>query len=281
MTTLSTHDTKRSEDVRARLLALLELQDEWSRAVDGWNARAVGPLGSSQRSFIWQHLVCAWPISLDRLQAYLQKANREAKLFTTWTEPDEDFEAAVRDFVAGIYADHDLIVDIGDFVKEHVRSPGLSNSLAQKLLQLMMPGVADIYQGCELESYAVVDPDNRRPVDYDARRTALADLTDPKLLVTATAARLRRDQPRLVGAAYTPIEVTGERAEHAIGFLRGDDIATVVTRLPVRLAAAGGWGDTEIRLPGDGWRDLLTGRSVSGMRFATLLDRLPVALLVR
>jgi (1->4)-alpha-D-glucan 1-alpha-D-glucosylmutase len=144
-----------------------------------------------------------------------------------------------------------------------------------------MPGVADIYQGCELESYALVDPDNRRPVDYDERRRKLADLDDPKLLVTATAARLRRDKPELVGASYSPIDVTGEASDHAIAFLRGEDVATVATRLPVRLAKAGGWDDTEIGLPGDGWRDLLTGRAVSDVRLATLLDRLPVALLVR
>jgi (1->4)-alpha-D-glucan 1-alpha-D-glucosylmutase len=281
MTTLSTHDTKRSEDVRARLVALLELRDEWWQAVDGWNASAVGGLSGSLRSFIWQHLVCAWPISQERLQGYVEKANREAKLVTTWTEPDASFEAAVRNFVAGIYADHELIVDIGGFVKEHVRAPGRSNSLSQKLLQLTMPGVADIYQGCELESYAVVDPDNRRGVDYDVRRKALDDLTDPKLLVTATAARLRRDKPGLVGASYTPIQASGQCQEHALGFLRGDDVATIVTRLPVRLTRSGGWGDTEISLPGDGWRDLLTGRAVSDVRLATVLDRLPVALLVR
>jgi (1->4)-alpha-D-glucan 1-alpha-D-glucosylmutase len=281
MTTLSTHDTKRSEDVRARLIALLELRDEWVAATQRWNARAVGSIALPQRSFIWQHLVAAWPISEDRLQPYLEKANREAKLFTTWTEPDPTFETAVRDFVAGIYADHDLVVQIGSFIKAHVREPGLSNSLSQKLLQLTMPGVADIYQGCELESYAVVDPDNRRPVDYDVRRKALDNLTDPKLLVTATAARLRRDRPGLVGASYTPLEITGQNQNHAIGFLRGDDVATVVTRLPVGLAKAGGWGDTEIALPGDGWRDLLTGREVTDVRLATLLDRLPVALLVR
>jgi (1->4)-alpha-D-glucan 1-alpha-D-glucosylmutase len=281
MTTLSTHDTKRSEDVRARLVALLELGDEWRAAVADWNARAGGTLGHPQRSFIWQHLVCAWPIAQDRLQDYLEKANREAKLFTTWTEPDHDFEAAVRDVVAGIYADHELVVELGGFVKDHVRTPGLSNSLSQKLMQLTMPGVADIYQGCELESYALVDPDNRRPVDYDLRRQKLADLTDPKVLVTATAARLRRDRPELVGASYTPLEITGTAAENAIGFLRGNDVATIVTRHPVRLAKRGGWADTTVALPGDGWRDLLTGRDVSDVRIATLLDRLPVALLVR
>jgi (1->4)-alpha-D-glucan 1-alpha-D-glucosylmutase len=281
MTTLSTHDTKRSEDVRARLVALLELRDEWSTAVEEWNSRTVGTVAGPQRSFIWQHLVAAWPISQDRLQAYLEKANREAKLFTTWTEPDPTFEAAVRDFVASIYADHDLVVDIGGFVKTHVRAPGRSNSLSQKLLQLTMPGVPDIYQGCELESYSVVDPDNRRPVDYDVRRQALAELTDPKLLVTATAARLRHDRSELVGASYTPLEVTGESADHAIAFLRGDDVATIASRLPVQLARQGGWRDTKVTLPGDGWHDLLTGRGVSDESIATLLDRLPVALLVR
>jgi (1->4)-alpha-D-glucan 1-alpha-D-glucosylmutase len=281
MTTLSTHDTKRSEDVRARLVALLELPDEWQAASGRWNDRAGGTLAHAQRSFVWQHLVAAWPISQDRLQAYLEKANREAKLFTTWTEPDDKFETAVRDFVAGIYADPELVADIGEFVVEHVRGPGLSNSLSQKLLQLTMPGVADIYQGCELENYAVVDPDNRRPVDYAARRQALEELTDAKLLVTATAARLRRDRPELVGASYTPLEVSGTAAAHAIGFRRGDDVATVVTRLPVGLARAGGWGDTELALPGRGWRDLLTGRDVTDVRLATLLDRFPVVLLVR
>ena len=173
------------------------------------------------------------------------------------------------------------MADIATFVEEHVRRPGLSNSLSQKLMQLTMPGVPDIYQGCELESYALVDPDNRRPVDYAERRRALIELTDAKLLVTATAARLRRDRPELVGASYQPLEVTGEAAEHAIAFRRGDDVATVVTRLPVRLSRRGGWADTRVALPGDGWHDLLTDRDVTDVSLATLLDRLPVALLVR
>jgi (1->4)-alpha-D-glucan 1-alpha-D-glucosylmutase len=281
MTTLSTHDTKRSEDVRARLLALLDLNETWHDAFRDWHSQSPRFTDLRRDYFIFETLVAAWPISQDRLQAYFEKANREAKLDTTWTEPDEPFERAVRQAIASIYANDELMADIGRFVSEHVRAPGLSNSLSQKLLQLTMPGVADIYQGCELESYSVVDPDNRRPVDYDLRRRALDDLTDHKLLVTATAARLRRDKPGLVGASYTPLEVTGQRHEHAVAFLRGDDVATIATRLPVRLARAGGWGDTRVGLPGDGWRDLLTGRAVSGVRLATLLDRLPVALLVR
>jgi (1->4)-alpha-D-glucan 1-alpha-D-glucosylmutase len=282
MTTLSTHDTKRSEDVRARLVTLLELPEEWQTAVAEWQ-RAIGLMSSRPRirSFIWQNLVAAWPISEERLQAYLVKANREAKLATTWTEPNASFEESVHRYIERIYANDALMNDINRFVAENVRAPGLSNSLSQKLLQLTMPGVADIYQGCELESYALVDPDNRRPVDYDERRRKLASLDDPKLLVTATAARLRRDRPELVGAPYTPIEVTGDAYEHAIAFRRGEDIATVVTRLPVRLARRGGWGDTRVALPGDGWHDLLTDRDVIDVSLATLLDRLPVALLVR
>jgi len=282
MTTLSTHDTKRSEDVRARLVALLELQEEWAAAMVRWH-RAV-PLATPFpwiRSFIWQNLVAAWPITEERLQAYLVKANREAKLSTSWTEPNSGFEASVRSYVEHIYANDDLMNDIGDFVSEHLRGPGLSNSLSQKLLQLTMPGVPDIYQGCELESYALVDPDNRRPVDYDERRRALIDLDDRKLLVTATAARLRRDRPELVGASHQPLTAAGEAAEHVIAFRRGEDVATVVTCLPVRLTRRGGWGDTRLALPGDGWHDLLTDRDVTDVRLATLLDRLPVALLVR
>ena len=140
MTTLSTHDTKRSEDVRARLVALLELRDEWQPAIGRWNVLAGGFLDDRSLSFIWQHLVAAWPISQDRLQAYLEKANREAKLHTSWTEPDPLFERAVHDFVASAYANQDLMADIGDFVTEHLQTPGRSNSLSQKLLQLTMPG---------------------------------------------------------------------------------------------------------------------------------------------
>jgi (1->4)-alpha-D-glucan 1-alpha-D-glucosylmutase len=281
MTTLSTHDTKRSEDVRARLIALLELRSEWRAVVPGWCEAVGSDLGGRDQSFIWQTMVAGWPISEDRLQAYVEKANREAKLRTTWTEPDPVYERLVHDHIARSYANLGLMDDIGRFVDEQVREPGLSNSLSQKLMQLTMPGVPDVYQGCELESYAVVDPDNRRPVDYDERRRALAELTDPKLLVTATAARLRRDRPELVGASYAPVAVTGGAAEHAIGFQRGADVVTVATRLPVRLARRGGWGDTRLGLPGSGWRDLLTGREVGDVSLATLLDRLPVALLVR
>jgi (1->4)-alpha-D-glucan 1-alpha-D-glucosylmutase len=281
MTTLSTHDTKRSEDVRARLMALLDLKETWRDAFRDWHGRSSRHLDVRLDYFVFQTIVGAWPIAEDRLQSYFEKANREAKLDTTWTEPNEDFEQRVREHIHSIYTNDELMADIGRFVEDHARSPGVSNSLSQKLLQLTMPGVPDIYQGCELESYSLVDPDNRRPVDYDARRQALTDLTDPKLVVTSTAARLRRDRPELVGASYTPLPVTGESADHAIAFLRGDDVATVVTRLPVGLARRGGWGDTKVELPGEGWRDLLTDRGVSDVRLATLLDRLPVALLVR
>jgi (1->4)-alpha-D-glucan 1-alpha-D-glucosylmutase len=282
MTTLSTHDTKRSEDVRARLVTLLDLGEIWAAQFRTWQERQQADrLPLWREYFLFQTLVAAWPIAEERVQAYFEKADREAKLETTWTEPDEEFEQEVHDRIAAIYADKGLTADIGRFVDEHLRGPALTVSLAQKLVQLTMPGVPDIYQGCELEDYSLVDPDNRRPVDYEQRRDALAELTDPKLRVTATAVRLRRERPGLVGASYQPLVSGGGSAHHVLGFLRGDDIATVVTRFPAELARRGGWGDTTIELPGDGWTDRLTGRAVTSNRLADLFAELPVALLTR
>jgi (1->4)-alpha-D-glucan 1-alpha-D-glucosylmutase len=170
---------------------------------------------------------------------------------------------------------------------------GRSNSLAQKLLQLTLPGVPDVYQGTELWDHSLVDPDNRRPVDYPARRRMLAALDGgelpevddngaAKLLVVARTLRARRDSPELFGG-YEPVTTTGSAAGHVVAFDRGGAVA-VATRLPVALAARG-WGDTALQLPTGAWRDLLTGtRAVStadGVPVGELLARLPVALLVQ
>ncbi|HEU5033629.1 MAG TPA: malto-oligosyltrehalose synthase [Mycobacteriales bacterium] len=284
MTTLTTHDTKRSEDVRARLLVLAELPDEWRTAVERWRAVAAAaghqPPDRHVDYLFWQTLVGAWPIEEQRVQDYLLKAVREAKLHTSWIDGDAGYEQRLHDFVGAVFADRALLDEVAAWVARYLDAPAGSNMLGQKLLQLTMPGVPDVYQGQELPGYFLVDPDNRQPVDYDLRRNALAGLDDPKLLVTATALRLRRERPQTFAGGYTPVEVTGAAAEHAVAFCRGDDVITVVTRLPVGLHRRDGWADTTLRLPVGRWEDRLTGRPARP-DLGGLLDRLPVALLVR
>jgi (1->4)-alpha-D-glucan 1-alpha-D-glucosylmutase len=291
MTTLSTHDTKRSEDVRARLAVLSELPQEWAHAVTRW--RAARSFGDPNLEYLfWQTLIGAWPLDAARARAYLEKASREAKLRTSWTDPDLAYDAARDGFVDAVFADRDLLAAVGAWVAEHLEAPGRSNVLAQKLLQLAMPGVPDVYQGNEASDLSLVDPDNRRPVDFDARRRLLADvgagpptsLDGEKVLVTAATLRTRRDTPEAFGerGGYAALTATGDRAEHLVGFARGKRVAALATRLPVRLARLGGWGETAVALPGGQWRDELTGSSYAApVRLADVFGMLPVALLVR
>jgi (1->4)-alpha-D-glucan 1-alpha-D-glucosylmutase len=283
MTTLSTHDTKRSADVRARIAVLSEIPDQWGHAVRRWRERADkhGPPDPNIDYLMWQTLVGCWPLPGDRLADYLEKASREAKLETSWTEPNRRYDERLRRYAGAVCADEELMADVGTWVGEHVAGPGTVNALSQRLVQLLMPGVPDIYQGDELPEFSLVDPDNRRPVDYDHRRRLLAAGAEPKLNLVATAARLRRDRPDLVGASYEQVKVSGAAQEHAVAFRRGDDVAVLATRLPVGLDRRGGWGDTTLDLGGEGWRDLLTDRHVSDLTCHAVLDVLPVALLVR
>ncbi len=291
MTGLTTHDTKRSEDTRARLAVLAEVPTEWAQLVRQLLHRHPLP-DRPLAHLVWQNLVGAWPLSRERAHAYAEKAAREAGLSTTWTDVDEAFEAQLHAMVDAAYDDEATHGAIEDLVAR-IAAPGRSNGLAQKLLQLTMPGVPDVYQGTELWDHSLVDPDNRRPVDYDARRALLARLDGgevpevdetgaAKLLVTSRALRLRRDEPGLF-TGYTPVEATGDAAGHVVAFDRGGAV-TVVTRLPVALAATG-WGDTALALTTGAWRDVLTGTRVvsraGGLPAGELLARLPVALLVR
>lgn len=303
MTTLSTHDTKRSEDVRARLYALTELTSEWAEAVRAWNEvasrfrTADGWPDPATVYLTWQTLVGTWgprgPLSPERLGRYLTKATREAKRHTSWTHPEPSYDDAVQAFAAGVLEDEDLLAAIGDFAAE-LDGPARVAVLGQKLVQLAMPGVPDVYQGCELTDLSLVDPDNRREVDFDVRRRRLArldagekpvDLDDEKLLVTATVLRLRREHPEwFVGreSLYRPLPTSTGNAV-AFGRGEGDTVSAVAvaTRLPVALARHGGWGEHTLSIPEGSWRDLLTGRQVDGgsVRLGDLLDRLPVALL--
>jgi (1->4)-alpha-D-glucan 1-alpha-D-glucosylmutase len=287
MTTLSTHDTKRGEDVRARLAVLSEMPADWRVVLAKWTASA--PLADPElATLLWQTAVGAWPIDRDRMHAYAEKAAREASVSTNWERPAVAFERGMHAMIDAMYDNPALRESIDEFVVG-ITPHGWSNALGQKLVQLTMPGVPDVYQGTELWENSLVDPDNRRPVDFDARAAMLARLDGgwlppidaggaAKLLVTSRALRLRRDRPELFGD-YRPLATT---SEHLVAFDRGGAL-TVVTRLPLGLARAGGWRDEHAITGPDGtWRDVLTRRTFTGPMIAAgnLLDRYPVALLV-
>jgi (1->4)-alpha-D-glucan 1-alpha-D-glucosylmutase len=289
MTTLSTHDTKRSEDVRARLAVLTEVPREWHAAVQRWSAagsrhwRPPGPDRAIEYLF-WQTLVGAWPIDVDRLTAYVGKAAREAAVHTDWVDGDPTYDDALVAFVHGVLEEEDICADVAAFVAR-IEPAATANVLGQKLVQLTMPGVPDVYQGCEVVDRSLVDPDNRRPVDFRECRQLLRAGTDAKLHVVATALRARRDHTDCFapGAAYEPLTAGGPAADHVVAFVRGGHIVTIATRLSERLAAAGGWRDTSLSLPVAGWTDLLTGQEYDGGRHEVrhLLEVSPVALLGR
>jgi (1->4)-alpha-D-glucan 1-alpha-D-glucosylmutase len=306
MTTLSTHDTKRSEDVRARLYALSEIPDRWSRQVAGWremNARhwpdGVEP-DAAMEYLCYQSAVGAWPIDEDRLVTYMEKASREAKLRTSWTDPDPAYDEALTGFVRGIM-NSPWRAEV-ERLAGALAPPGRVVSLAQKLVQLTVPGVPDLYQGTELWDLSLVDPDNRRPVDFDERRrllgivgsdpppdagTILAEMESglPKLWVVRQALRTRaaRAAAFAEGGSYEALTARGSATEHVLGFVRGGEVAVVVPRLVILLARAGGWRDTAVALPAGEWINELTGERVEGgwCPMDRVLGRFPVALLTR
>jgi malto-oligosyltrehalose synthase len=303
LTTLSTHDTKRQEDVRARLAVLAEWPEEWAHQVAEWHGMARwltdgAAAEATERApepdleyLMWQTLVGAWLIGAERTGEYLRKAMHEAKTRTSWTVPRAGYESAVLGLADAVVGDPELTAAIGGFVAR-IAPDARVNSLGAKLVQLTMPGVADVYQGCELTGLSLVDPDNRRPVDYQRRRRLLAaleagpdqavGLDAEKLLVTSRALWLRRDHPDWFSGSYVPLACEGPAAQHAVAFQRGGHAVTVVTRLPAGLRRRGGWADTVLPLPELHWRDVLTGVRHAGLRppLSELTWRLPVALLV-
>ena len=293
MTTLSTHDTKRSADVRARLAVLSELPDWWASTVREFTglAEAAGaPVPDAALGhLLWQTVVGAWPLPPERLHAYLEKAMREARTQTTWTDPDKAFETAMHAVADAILDDSQLHSAVATAAARIIPA-GWSNSLSAVLIQLAMPGVPDTYQGGELWDLSLVDPDNRRPVDFTARADLLAQIDQgwlpdvdasgaAKLLVVSRTLRTRRDQPdRFTG--YLALRATGPAASHAVAFARNGLVA-VATRLPVGLTGCGGWGETVLALPEGSWTSAFTGAAVSGdVPLAELLARYPVALLI-
>ena len=293
MTTMSTHDTKRSEDARARISVIAELPQEWTATLNTLRELAPVPDGPYE-NLLWQAIVGAWPASRERLQGYAEKAAREAGNSTTWTEPNEDFESAVKAAVDAAFDNPRVNQAVAEFVAR-IDAYAASNSLSAKLVQLTMPGVPDVYQGSEFWERSLTDPDNRRPVDFALRREELARIdggTLPdagteasKLLATARALRLRRDRPELF-QGYTPVTASGAAAHHLLAFSRGTSetspgAVTLATRLPAGLEAGGGWRDTAVELPAP-MRDELTGTAFGPgpVLVAEVLGTYPVALLV-
>ena len=290
MTTLSTHDTKRGEDVRARIAVLAELPDEWARTLSALQDAAPLP-DATLASLLWQTILGAPHADRDRLHAYAEKAMREAAVGTGWVDQDDTFEAAVHAAVDARFDDPTVRGLVDDLAAELDR-PGWANALTQKLVQLTMPGVPDVYQGTESWRDDLVDPDNRRPVDHaDLRRRldlldrqgtppAIGPDGDAKLWLVSRVLRTRREHPDWF-ASYTPLFASGNAADHVVAFDRGGAI-TVATVHPLALAAAGGLGDSRLVLPTGEWTDRLTGRTwQDAVPLADLLGTHPVAFLTR
>jgi (1->4)-alpha-D-glucan 1-alpha-D-glucosylmutase len=307
MVTLSTHDTKRSDDVRARLAVLAEVHAEFAAAVGRWSE-----LTKQYRSefvdhgteyFYYQTLIGAWPnererneVFTERIQSYMQKAMREAKEQTSWVANNKNYEDALRSFIDTTLGDAAFVAEISAFV-DGIKHAGWINSLTQTLLKYTSPGVPDIYQGAELWDFSLVDPDNRRPVDYELRRELLQQMKTlqasqvidriseglPKLWTVHKALALRSEHPEWFSAdaEYTPLRVAGAKSEHAIAYLRGNAVVTIVPRMPQTLGDD--WGNTTVELPKGSWVNRLTGQGVSveKISLAELLREFPIALLVR
>ncbi|MEV6792056.1 malto-oligosyltrehalose synthase [Streptomyces sp. NPDC051320] len=282
-TVLTTHDTKRSADVRARTAVLTECPGGWADLL----TRLTTPAPDPQVAWVaWQTAFGFGAPDGERLGPALLKSVREAGLLTSWTEQDPAYEQAVADFVAAGPAGppHAAIAAFADGLGPYVRA----NVLGATLVQLTMPGVPDLYQGTEGLYLALMDPDNRRPMPPPADpggRSGLEGLSAEKLAVTTTALLLRREYPELFGESgtYAPLAAQGPAADHCLAFCRSGEVVTAVTRLSLRLAEAGGWRETSLTLPTGRWSDLLSPeREFTGtVRLDELLDRRPVALLKR
>jgi len=326
----STHDTKRSEDVRARMAAISETPQLWRRSIQRWrfaNRRwkkrmeEVQAPDGSEEYLLYQTLLGTWPINArgeaeqtvdsqyaERIQAYMAKALNEAKLNTSWIQPHQDWLDATREFIAKVLeqsSKNKFLPALYPVVEEIARL-GAVNSLSQTLLKLTSPGVPDIYQGCELWDFSLVDPDNRRAVDYQSRRATLASIkgANPeelwqnwpdgriKLFLTNRVLQFRRDHVDLFRrGSYLPVKASGTFGDCVIGFARefnGQWIVVIAPRLTSRVGfppLGDKWQDTIVDLPeslnASDARDLFTGRQISSperqWKIADALSVLPFA----
>ena len=294
----STHDTKRSEDVRMRISALSELADAWDAAFARWHevnrplrARPDSAPDINEEWMLYQTLVGAWPIGADRICAYMTKAVREAKANTSWVAPDQAYEDDLRRFVTDVLdtGNAAFLADL-DRLARRCAAIGDRSSLALLVLKLAAPGVPDIYWGNETWDLSLVDPDNRRPVDFEAHAQRLAAVQqgrreqgDTKLHVTWRGLELRRREPELFAhGAYVPIETAGRHAGHVVAFAREHEGRWVIAAVPRLTEGLDGWGDTRLVLPAgapERWEHVLTGETVTDLTAEDLFASIPVALL--
>jgi len=300
MLSTSTHDTKRGEDVRSRISALSEMAPAWTEAVMRWTAAnalyRTGDMPDRKAEYLlYQTLVGVWPISVERAVEYMRKAAREGKERTSWVEPNPAYEEALEKFVASVLGDAAFVADLEVFL-ELLLPAAQTSSLALALLKLTAPGVPDLYQGCELWDLNLVDPDNRRPVDFALRLRLLSEADQltaeqimarageglPKLWIIRQALRTRAAHSQCFGAegAYSALWATGPKAGSLVAFRRGEDVITVVPRL---LIGAGSWEGSSLELPPGTWENQFTGERIGEGKaeISALLSRFPVALLTR
>jgi len=300
MLTLTTHDTKRGEDVRARLMVLSEMPLEFAQIIRQWFAmntqhRTGNIPDPNTEHLYYQTLMGAWPISEERAIAYMIKATREAKQQTSWVHNNSTFENGLQQFIRTTLADKKFCAEVTTFV-ERIKHAGFVNSLTQTLLKYTCPGIPDLYQGSELWDLRLVDPDNRTPVDFECRRRLLNEMQTlstkqimdrmdegmAKLWLIQRALAVRSDHPECFGVdgEYTPILASGDKAAHVVAFQRGKNVIAVAPRLASRVDD---WQQTEICLPAGNWRSALTGANVTegGTPVAQLFSEFPIALLTR
>jgi (1->4)-alpha-D-glucan 1-alpha-D-glucosylmutase len=300
MLATSTHDNKRSEDVRTRISVLSEIPERWSEALHAWsqlNAAAwQNRLPDRHAEYLlYQTLIGAWPIDRERAWQYMLKACREAKINTSWHEPNNGYEEKIRGFVGGVFDTPEFIASLERFL-EPLILPGRINSLAQTLIKMVAPGVPDFYQGTELWDLSLVDPDNRRPVDFAlraqliqrARRQSAADVLMqwdsgmPKLWMTDRILSMRRERAEdfCAESKYQPLVAQGTHLGRLLAFRRGENLIAVVPRFTLTLA--GDWSDTRLPLPGGVWRNCFTDEAAQReVSPAELFKTFPVALLFR
>ena len=298
--TTSTHDNKRSEDVRARISLLSEIPERWAEALHQWsqlNAAAWQnhPPDRHAEYLLYQTLLGAWPIDRDRCRQYMLKACREAKINTSWHEPNNAYEESIRSFIDAVFLNSGFVASLERFV-EPLILPGRINSLAQTLIKMVAPGVPDFYQGTELWDLSLVDPDNRRPVDFalraglvrEARPLSAAEVLAQsesgmaKLWMISRLLALRRERVEDFSdqSRYQPLVAQGAHLGRLLAFRRGENLIAVVPRFTLTLGGA--WADTRLPLPGGAWRNCFTDSVVE--REVTpdvLFKSFPVALLIR